>query len=397
MNDATAPEARDTTGLGHDMLAVARSLGPEIAAAADRTDAECEIPPPLAARLADAGLFRMLVPRRLGGGELDLPTYVRVLEEVARADGSTGWCVNQGAVFATNAAFMDPEAAREIWSDPRAAISNGPSPTARAEVVEGGYRLSGHWAFSSGIRHATWVAGLAFVERAGERVTAPDGGPVLRHFVVPKSEVTIVENWDVRGLRGTGSHHFEVHDLFVPERFGVYTYSDPAREPGPLYKFPMILLFASGFSSVALGIARASLDALAGLAGGRVPRGMQTLRDQPLVQMQMGRAEAGLRAARALLHETVREVWHDVETTGELTVEHRVRLRLATTHAIRSAASTVDTAYDGFGAEGIYASSPIQRRFQDIHVVTQHVQARMAHYESAGRWFLGLEPDMRWL
>ncbi|MCP5151759.1 MAG: acyl-CoA dehydrogenase, partial [Chromatiales bacterium] len=124
---------------------------------------------------------------------------------------------------------------------------------------------------------------------------------------------------------------------------------------------------------------------------------MQTLRDQPLVQMQMGRAEAGLRAARALLHETVREVWHDVETTGELTVEHRVRLRLATTHAIRSAASTVDTAYDGFGAEGIYASSPIQRRFQDIHVVTQHVQARMAHYESAGRWFLGLEPDMRWL
>ena len=370
-------------------MQVARELAPEIAAAAAETEAGGELPRELAARIADAGLFRLLVPRSLGGAELDQPTYVRVIEELARADASTAWCVNQCAVFATNAAFLARDVAESIWAEPRAVVANGPSPTAQAVPVEGGFRVTGRWAFSSGIAHATWLAGLCNV--------VGDGEPVVRHMLFPKAAARVIEHWDVAGLRGTGSHHFAVEDLFVPHERTVWTYGDEPVERGPLYLYPMILLFGAGFACVALGIARASLDALYERAATRVPRGMPVSREQPLVQMQVGEAEAVLRAARAWHYETVTQVWDDVSRTHELTLEHRVRLRLAATHAIRSAARTVDTVYDVFGAEGIYAQSPIQRRFQDMHVVTQHIQARLAHYESAGRYFLGLEPDTRWL
>ena len=375
----------------------ARELAAEIAACAAETEARCELPRRLAERIADAGFFRLLVPRSLAGGELDQPTYVRVIEELAKADASTAWCVNQCAVFATNAAFLPPDVARTIWADPRAAVANGPSPSAQAIPVEGGFRVTGRWAFSSGIHHATWLAGLCFIVEDGERRRLDDGEFAMRHMLFPKEEARIIEHWDVAGLRGTGSHHFAVEDLFVPTERTVFTYRDEPREAGPLYLYPMILLFAAGFASVAIGIARAALDALYEIAATRRPRGMQVSREQSIVQLQVGKAEATLRAARAYLLGTVDEVWDDVVDTGELGLENRVRLRLAATHTIRSAAHTVDSAYDVFGADGIYASSPIQRRFQDMHVVTQHIQARLAHYESAGRFFLGLEPDKRWL
>jgi alkylation response protein AidB-like acyl-CoA dehydrogenase len=379
-------------------LEAASQLVPQIRAAADEIDAQRELPKDLAEAIADAGLFRMLVPRSLGGSELDMPTYIRVIEEIAKADASTAWCVNQGCVFATNTAFLPQEVARQIWGEsPRSVVANGPAPTAEAVAVEGGYRVSGRWTFSSGCCHATWLAGFATLVENGQYRYDPDGTPEARYMLFPKSEAHIIDAWHVRGLRGTGSHHFAVKDLFVPKEYTVHSYADPVREPGPLYVYPMVLLFASGFASVAIGTARTALDTLIELSGGKKPRGAKDLlRDQAMVQAQVGRAEATWRAARAYLHETVRDVWEEVAATQQISREQRAHLRLATTHAIRMAADSIDIVYNTSGTTGIYTDNPIQRCFQDIHVITQHIQGRLAHYESVGQCILGLEPDATW-
>lgn len=374
-------------------LRAAHELAPRIRAAQDQIDAQRELPPALAAQIADAGLFRMLVPRSIGGAELDFPTYLRAVQVVAAADGSTGWCVNQAAVFATRAAFVPKDVALEIWGEPRAVVANGPPPGGEAVPFERGYRLSGRWTFSSGCRHATWLAGIARVHEDGRARRNPDGTPDVRILLLPKREARIIDAWDVRGLRGTGSHHFTVQDLFVPtER--AHSIWDPALESGPLYVIPMNLLFSCGFAAVALGVARSALDSVLELCGSKRPRSVRSiLRDQPVVQRQVGEAETVWASARAFLHESAREIWEHVCDRHEISMKQRIRLRMASTHAIRLAARAVDMAYEVAGSDAIFESQPLQRRFQDIHVITQHVQGRGAHYESIGRFLLGLEPD----
>ncbi len=381
-------------------LQAARELAPWIREVADEIDFQRELPTELANAIADAGLFRMLVPKSLGGGELDPSTHIQVIEEIAKADGSTAWCVNQGAVFATHSAYLEPDAAYQIWGEnPRSVVANGPAPLgAEAEVVEDGYRVTGRWTFSSGCRHATWLAGIATIVENGQKRRLPNGEPEVRLMLLPKTSANVLDTWDVRGLRGTGSHHFTVDDLFVPQAHTVMSHTDPVRESGPLYRYPIFLHFASGFASVSLGIARTALDALIELAGGKTPRGQKhTMRDQALVQSQIGRAEATWRAARAYLHQTVGDVWEAVSTSHKMTLEQRIQLRLATTHTIRMAAETVDIVYNASGVNAIYGDHIIQRCFQDIHVVTQHIQGRLTYYELVGQYFLGLDIDKQWL
>jgi alkylation response protein AidB-like acyl-CoA dehydrogenase len=194
-------------------------------------------------------------------------------------------------------------------------------------------------------------------------------------------------------MRGTGTHHFAVHDVFVPGERSVLSAGAPLVETGPLYQIPRTLLFASGDASVALGLARACLDTFFELAGAKTPRAMKgLLRDQPMVQADVGRAEAHLRSGRALLTETVREVWA-AATAGTLSLDQRAALRLATTHAIRLAVQVVDTVYNAAGATAIYEGHLLQRHFQDIHVISQHLQGRLSHYELVGRHCLGLPVD----
>ena len=374
-------------------LEIARQLTPRIREAQDRIDEERELPEALADELKQAGLFRLLVPRSLGGSELAYPSYLDVIEEISAADGSAGWCVNQAAVFATRSAFMARDAARAIWGNERGVVANGPPPGGEAAEVEGGYRLSGRWTFSSGCRHATWLAGIAAVKENGERRQLADGKPDIRFMLFPKSEAEIIDTWDVRGLRGTGSHHFTVDGVFVP-RARAPSIWEASVEPGILYVIPMNLLFACGFAAVALGVARTALDATLEICGTKNPRGArQLLRDQDTVQRQVGQAETIWHCARAFLHESVREVWDSVSSSGTISVRERIRMRMAGTHTIRLAAQAVDLAYEVAGSDAIFMSSPVQRRFQDIHVIIQHVQARSAHYGSIGRFLLGLDPD----
>jgi alkylation response protein AidB-like acyl-CoA dehydrogenase len=388
------PVALSRTG-GPAPLDAARQLAPWIRSCAAEIEATRELPRSLFEAIADAGLFHLALPRSLGCPELDLPTYVQVIEELAKADASTAWAVNQGAIFATYAARMPHDVARSIWIDtPRAVVANTPAPSARAVVVPGGYRVTGRQGFSTGCRHAAWVAPHAQVFENGQLRRMDDGQPEQRYLLVPVAEAELLDTWHVRGMRGTGTHHFAVNDVFVPAERSVPSVGAPLVETGPLYQIPRTLLFASGDASVALAVARASLDTFIELAGAKSPRAMTgLLRDQPMVQAHLGHAEAHLRSGRAFLTETVRDLWAAVSATGTLTLDQRAALRLATAHGIRLAVQVVDTVYNAAGATAVFEDSLLQRHFQDIHVISQHLQGRLSHYELVGQHWLGLKID----
>src|SRR6266550_981436 len=241
-------------------LEAARKLVPLIRSCANEIEAARELPRPLFEALADAGLFHVALPRTLGCPELDLPTYVQVIEEIGKADASTGWTVNQGSIFATYAARMERDVARAIWIDtPRSVVANTPAPTAQAVVVPGGYRVTGRQGFSTGCRHASWLAAHAQIIENGHPRRLDTGEPENRFLFVPVAEAERLDTWHVRGMRGTGTHHFAVHDVFVPEDRSALSAGAPLIETGPLYQVPRTLVFASGDASVTLGVARAAL------------------------------------------------------------------------------------------------------------------------------------------
>ena len=359
-------------------LTRAKTLYDEIVAAGDSIDANREIPVDLIVQLKQANLLRLLVPKRLGGEEMDWYEYLDVISTIAHADGSVGWCINQGNVFATNAAREPEELAREIWGVHEGSCGNGPPINATSKSVRGGYSLSGKWIFSSGCRHANWLAAL---------VTSSSHPPRL-HFL-PKDEIELIDNWQVRGLRGTGSFGFACEDYFVPEQ-RVMRMDLPPIEPGPIYKIPISLLFACGFGCVALGVARSGLDSVIELSHTKRPQfGKLTLAQDPVVQSKIGLAEGLYGGARAFLYETVGRVWENVQRNGRIALDERLQLRLAGTHAIRQSAQVVDIVYNLTGSNAIFESTVIQRKFQDIHVITQQVQGRESHYQTVGAHLLG--------
>ena len=374
-------------------LEAARKLVPLIRSCANEIEAARELPRPLFEALADAGLFHVALPRTLGCPELDLPTYVQVIEEIGKADASTGWTVNQGAIFATYAARMERDVARAIWIDtPRSVVANTPAPTAQAVVVPGGYRVTGRQGFSTGCRHAAWLAAHAQVVENGQ-LRLEDGQPERRYLFVPAAEAELLDTWHVRGLRGTGTHHFAVNDVFVPAERTVLSVTAPLVDTGPLYRIPRTLLFASGDASVALAVARTCLDTFVELASAKTPRAMEALlRDQPVVQASVGQAEAHLRSGRAFLTDAVHEIWNAARS-GTVSLDQRAALRLATTHSIRLAVQVVDAVYNAAGATAVYEEHLLQRHFQDIHVISQHLQGRLSHYELVARYWLGLPID----
>lgn len=374
--------------------AAARALVPQIVARGEEIERERRLPEALVAALCEAGLFRMLLPASVGGLEVAPRAFAGAVETLAGADASVGWCIAQANGCATFASYLDPEAARAVFGARRAVLAWGQPSEARAVATAGGYRVSGRWAFVSGCRHATHLGpSCPVVKPDGTPRRSGDGSPEYRTFLVSASEATFEDIWHVSGLRGTASDAFLLDDHFVPEALTACQLPAAVREVGPLYRFPLWAFYASGFASVALGIARAILDAFIALAVEKSPRAMRiTLRERATVQAAVARAEADYRAARAFLHTALDEAW-DMAQDGALSPHGRALIRLAGTDAIHRAATVADSAYQLAGASAIFESGPFARRFRDMHAVTQQIQARQDHYESAGRVFLGLDPQ----
>jgi alkylation response protein AidB-like acyl-CoA dehydrogenase len=371
-----------------DYISAARELAARTADSADLIERQRQLPDALAYEIADRGFFRLLVPKSLNGAELDHPTFVQIVRIFAQVDASTAWCINQNNIFATDSARMARASAHRVWDARRAVVTNGPPvPGSVAVKSEGGYRLSGRWNFSSGSNIATWLAARAPVEDA-------NGNPIGDEqpmFLVPREHVTFLDLWHVNGLRGTASFSFEMNDVFVPEDM-CYLESASPLERGPLYAIPKIPLFAIGFATIAVSLARTSLDDAIALATKKTPRDSSALRDLATTHRAIGEAEAGLRSSDAYLRQAANELWRGACENGKPSMEQRIEVRLATTHAIRQSAIVVRTAYDLFGSDAIFTVNPVQRRFQDVSVITQHLQGRLANFETAGRYFLGLEP-----
>lgn len=361
----------------------AQSLQAEIAARADEIDQEREIPDDLVLKIKRNNLLRLLVPKSLGGDEMDWRDFLDVVFVLSYADGSVGWCINQGCVFATNAARNPRTVAEKIWSDQISSVGNGPPSGVRSLRVDGGYELSGMWRFSSGCRHATWLAALA---------GANEHGPARLHFL-PREDIELIDVWQVQGLRGTGSFSFSTEKYYVPDS-QVMPLDQGMYEQGPLYVLPTSLMFACGFGTVALGVARSGLDGVIELAKEKRPDfSRNTLATDAVVQSKIGLAEAKWRGAQALLFNTVDSVWNNVKNTSRISMDERMQLRLVGTHAIRESAAVVDIAYSVTGSSSIFDQTHIQRKFQDAHVITQQIQGREAHYQTAGSFFLGMEPE----
>lgn len=380
---------------GETILARVRALAPAIAEASDVIDRSNQLPASLADTLRAQGLFRLVQPRDYGGVELDPPSLVQVVEEVAKHDASTAWCLGQNNICAYVAAFLPPDAAKTIFTPDTGLVAWGPGP-AQAQVVPGGYRLTGKFDFASGSRLATWLgAHVPVIEADGSRRTGPDGKPSITTLLFPKTSAQVRDTWQVIGLRGTGSDSYTVNDLFVPADYSLHRHpSVRPRVAGKLYVFTQSTLYAPSFCGIALGIARAFMDAFIRDLKDTTPRGAARSRgENHVVQARIGEAEATLRAARTYLLHTVETVWQQAQTQEVLTDAQLMDIRMASTWGIQAARQVVADLYIAAGSLAIFNIYPFERRFRDIHTVTQQFQGQPAHFETVGQVLLGRTPD----
>jgi alkylation response protein AidB-like acyl-CoA dehydrogenase len=368
----------------------ARALAPLIAREADAIERTRRLTEPVVSGLIENGLYRALLPQSLGGAEAEPAIFMQVLEEIAKADASTAWCLGQCAICAMVAAYLEPDAAAEIFNRPPGILAWG-AIAHEVHVVPGGYRATARWDFASGSRHASWLgAHVQIVEADGKRRLKASGAPEIRTILFPVTSATMYDVWDVIGLNGTGTDSYSVEGLFIPEKFAVMRDDLTAvRASGPLYGITTYTMFGLGFGAIALGVARATLDAAIDLARGKESLGLKAMRENNAVQGAIGRAEGNWRAARAYLYAATAEAWRDLTRTGSLTDDHRTALRLASTWTIHQSAAVVDAAYRMAGATAVFSANKFERRFRDMHAITQQVQARDTHYEDVGKAILG--------
>jgi alkylation response protein AidB-like acyl-CoA dehydrogenase len=392
-----APVAR--TQATADPVQRARHLRPLIEAAAPAIEHERALPPHILAALHDAGLFRLLLPKSCGGEEVAPAVYIAAVEEVAKADASTAWCMAQGSGCSMSAAYLEHGVAQEIFGAKDSVLAWGPGgPNAEATAVDGGYRVSGTWPYASGSRHAQWLGAHArLVDAEGKPCLGPDGKPTERSLLFPKTKAVFKDVWHVVGLKGTGSNTYTVTDLFVPARYAFTRESDAdRRETGPLYRLTTFQLYGSGFAAVALGIARATLDAFIAMAGAKVPMyAAKPVRESAVVQAKVATAEARWQSARAYLMQALDDAWQAALRGESPALAQRAALRLAGVHATEQSREVVETAYHLAGGSAIFEDQAFERRLRDIHAVTQQVQGQFVNFEHVGQVLLGLPSTSR--
>lgn len=375
-----------------DLVAAARALAPRLQALAEQTERERRLPAELVEAFCAAGFWRMWTPPEFGGSLVDPFTFVEVIEELARADGSAAWNALIGAGNAIIAGWLPDEAQHAIWGDDPDTITGGVyGPRGSAVAAPGGYRVNGRWAFGSGVQQCAWMVGGCFLYDGDQRRLTASGQPATRIMVVPIAQVEVIDTWRVAGMRGSGSHDYAFNDLFVPEAFS-FNFAEPLLRPEPLYRLPRFGLLASALSAACTGIARHAIEALLDLAQAKTPTGQTSLlRERAAVQADVARAEALLRSARAFRREALGEAWEGVNAGVELSQEQRARVLLAAASAATASAQAVDLMYNAGGATSIYETSPLERCFRDVHVATQHYMLGPLSLELAGKALLGFD------
>jgi len=376
------------------LLEYVRILAPLVEAERRDLGTKRELSPSLLDALHTSGLFRLWLPRRLGGAELDPVSGLQVIAAVSALDGSVGWNVMVAAAYGIFAGRLPARAAARVFGDRRAAVAGHLAAFGKAEVIKGGYRATGRWPFGSGSRHATWFLARCTVHRNGRARRGPTGRLETRLLFVPARACRIHDTWRVGGLRGTGSHDYSMKDVTVPAEYSIDIRADRPTRPERLYAFPAIPFVEAAVAAVPIGIARAALDAFTDLARTRrAYRSRRLLRADPTTQGEIGRAELHVRSADALLSTAVDDMWRAVKAGRRPTLEQRAQLRVGCVNAGESAAEAVDIVYRLGGAASIFEGNRIERCFRDVHTASQHGALAARTLDLVGQVRLGVDPQ----
>ncbi|MFM0733915.1 acyl-CoA dehydrogenase family protein [Paraburkholderia sediminicola] len=383
-NIAAADASRDATHLPLADVIV------EIAARREEFDRLSHVPRDVIAKLKRAGVYRAATPKRFGGDALAPSAFLEMIERIAVADGSAAWVASFGSANVYLAALPLATQAHIYADGPDQVFAGGLFPVQPAQPADGGWRVNGTWKFASGCKGADWLGVGIGAAGSGAAGSGAPGKP--RTAVFRPHHVEIVENWDVVGMQGTGSHDLRVTDQFVADDWTFVRGGEPCVDE-PLYRYPTIAYAAQVLAVVNLGLARAALDVANQMAGGRkTTTGAPQLADRAYYRIELAKAEAQLRSARAFFYDTTDDVWQSILAGNPVTPEQTSLLRLAATQIAREGADVVQRAYRLGGTMAIYRTHPLQRLLRDAMVVTQHAFLGEGNFDGAGAVFVGVPP-----
>ncbi|WP_420450683.1 acyl-CoA dehydrogenase family protein [Ilumatobacter sp.] len=370
------------------VLRSAHEVAEIVEAHADDAERDRRLPPPTVAALVDAGLMRMCVPAAYGGPEVDPATMARAIAAVAHADGAAGWCSMIASTTSSLSAFLPAETARAIYGDPEVVTGGVFAPDGEGTTTttgdHAGVEVTGRWAWGSGTQHCRWILGGARCD-----------DDTFRLCWFAHDDVTFIDTWHTGGMRGSGSLDYSVDGAFVPDERTIRPGVTRPVVDSALARFPNFTLLAASVAAVGLGIGRRALDEVGDLARAKRPQfSARTLAHSGYTQVEFARAEASLRAATAFLDDELSGAWDAVVAGDPVSLDQRIGIRLAATHAATAAAAAADTAYTLAGGAAVYDTSPLGRCARDAHVVTQHIQTAPKLNEKIGRLLLGLDDDV---
>jgi len=360
-----------------------RRLKPVIKAHCDECDQLRHLPDAIADAFLAADIYRLQVPQDLGGLGLDPLTLFELIEEVSSYDGSAGWNFGIGTSGGTVLGALSLKRIAEVFSGPHCSIAASGVPPGRAVVVDGGYLLSGRWAWASGIHHARWVAGSALVIEGEKPRLDQAGKPAVRFFLLAKDKATVLDTWFAGGLRGTGSTEWEARDLFIPESDCYQAFTGRSAHPAPVFKVPAVY-FGMTIAAVALGIARGAIDALKEIAA----RGDSAFREHGYAQYAVAKAEALHESSHLNVMESFRVIWENILAQRAHSLSQRARVRRSYVHAVEASIEAVTLCVAAAGGAGIF--DPFQRALRDVHAVNAHKVVSRRYMEIAGQAAFGL-------
>ena len=369
------------------LLTAAAALADRFAPLADDFDRNRKLDQEASDAMAAAGFYRLFVPTHLGGLEASPVISAQIFERLAQGNAACGWVAFIAATSGSTLASIPEETARQIFAHPNVMIAGVFAPSGKAEVDHDGVTVNGRWQWGSGTQNADWVLGGCMVDDGAEQ-------PAQHMVLMPASAISFLDTWHVSGLQGTGSTDYQVSDLkgSVSHIVGYNKHRPPKR---PLYQFPQFTLLAIGIGAVSLGIGRAAIDELVNLAQRKKRiNSKATLADRVHSHLEVARAEATLRSARAFYYQSIESAWNTALSGEKVSVDQRRDLRLATTHAVEASTKTVDAMYTLGGGAAVYRDSPLQRHFRDVHLTSQHIMVAPSTLETVGRLYLGQEAQI---
>lgn len=379
------------------LMEAVKKTAPVVQKHAAEAEAQRRLSQPVVDAMVEAGLFRLWTPKAFGGHEVDPMTAFRIFEEVSRLDSAAGWNLQLSTAIHPFLAWLPDAGPEEIYaSGPDQILGGALFPPGQATPVEGGYRMSGRWPFVSGCHHCAWFMAPSLIMDGDQPKLAETGQPLQMLIFFSAQDVEILNTWHTVGMRGTGSHDLVAKDIFIPQNRTAML--APLENPGKAYGGPLYRMTVwppvAALAPPALGIARAAIDELIELAQKKTPfYTMTTLRERPLAQSNAAQAEALWGSGRAYLYEALREGWETAVTGQMLSLEQKMKIQLATSHAIRTAADAVDLVHEVAGSSAIRNEYRFQQHFRDVHTITQHAHVSTSRYQSVGNLMFGLEID----